>query len=66
MLGAIIKSIKKLMEKPEQKKDKMVKPVKAVRSFNFPKYDLTIQASSLKEAQKEIKKHLDSNTKKND
>lgn len=49
-------------ENPKQRDNKMMKPEKGIRAFNFPSLGLTINATSIEEAQKKIQ----SNKKQND
>ena len=49
-----------------QRSDKMVKPSKSVRNFNFPAHNVSVEASSIKEANKKLDTHLKSKSNQDD
>lgn len=50
----------------EQRTDKMVKPSKSVRDFNFPHHSVTIQATNIREAENKLEDHLKPKSKQDD
>lgn len=53
-------------EKPQSKADKMVKPNSSIRQFNFPKHNITIEASSIRDAEAKLEILLKSKSKNDD
>jgi hypothetical protein len=52
--------------KSETKSDKMMKPSKAVRPFNFPAHGVTVDATDTHDAEKKLQDHLKPKSKKDD
>ena len=53
-------------DKSQKKADKMVKPKQAVRPFNFPNHNLTVEAANIREAEAKLESHLKSKSKQDD
>ena len=52
--------------KDTKKANKMAKPSKSVRPFNFPAHGVTVEAKDIRDAESKLKEHLKPKSKQDD